>query len=220
MNSIKVYGSFLKESFEETKNNFRVYLGCYIAFILVNFISSIPWVGMGHEDNSFYSIIANIFVGLFSLVIVVSVIMIEKSRINLKEKEKLFYAAPTYLIYTLYYSIVLMIGLACFIVPGIIVAVGFGMVPVAAVLIDSDNVNYFKVSWRMAKKDAVMMTIFTLASILAELVGVALDLIPDWRVKLGVNLMYSFIDALVLIVITKASVKVFYHLQSRLNEAR
>ncbi|MBC7430159.1 MAG: hypothetical protein H7336_16215 [Bacteriovorax sp.] len=218
MNSIKLYGRFFKESYQETVKNFNVYAVCFIFFILADFFASIPWTGLGYEDNSFYSIIMNVLVGLANLIIVVQVILIEKSRIKGSDKEKLLYAAPTYLIYTIYYSILMLIGLACFIVPGIILGVALAMVPLAAVLIDNDSINYFKVSWKMAKKDSVLIVFFVLSSIVTELVGLGLDFIPDWRVKLGVNVVYSFIDALVMIVITKVSVKIFYHLKAVLND--
>ena len=214
MKSFGLYGKFLKESCFEVMKNFSLYLNCYIAFIVVDLLASIPWAGLGYEDNSFASIITSVIVGIINLIIVVQVILIEKATEKSTVKEQLLYAAPTYLIYTLYYSIIFIIGFACFIIPGIILILILGLAPLASVLIDNDSVNYFKLSYQLAKKDIALMVAFILASLVTELMGLAFDFIQNWQVKFGVSVVYSFLDALILIVVTKASVKTFYYLKS------
>jgi hypothetical protein len=217
LKSIHLYGTFLKESYGELIQKFSLYFNCYITFVLVDFLGSIPWEAMGYGDNSFYSILMSMVVGILNLVIIVEVILIEKSKLMQREKEKLLFAAPTYLIYTLYYSILFVLGLLCFLIPGIIIAVMLAMVPLASVLLEDNDINYFKLSYQMAKKDLLLMIIFVFSSLLIELVSTGLAFIPDWRIQLGAKLSYSFLDGLLMIILTMASVKVFYHFKSSLS---
>jgi len=218
MGSIKLFFSFLVTSFKFFKKEFPVYLGSYLAMLILNLVASYPFEGMGFEQNSFYEIVLQIIVGIMSLIVIVNVILIEKAKTKGLEKEELMYAAPTYLIYTLYSTLLIVGGLFCFVVPGIIIAVLVGMVPLASVLIDNDSINYFKISYRMARKDAVLVICFGLASLVMELPSFGLDLIADWRIKFGTNIAYSFLDSAVIIVLTMTSVKVFYHLKHALKD--
>lgn len=218
MTSIKLFLKFLNESLLKFSREFSEYVGSYIALLFVLVMACIPWEGLGYGANSFYEIMLQIIVGILSLIVIVNVILIEKSKIKMLEKEHLMYAAPTYLIYTLYSSLIILAGLFCFIVPGIIAAILVGMVPLASILIDNDSVNYFKLSYKMARKDTVMIICFGLASLLIELPSFAIDLIPDWRIRLGVSLVYSIVDAAIITIMTITAVRVFYHLKTRLGD--
>lgn len=218
MDSIKLFGSFFTESIGTFKKEFSVYMGSYLAVLMINFLSLFPWEGMGYGQNSFHEIVLQIFVGILSLIAVVNIVLIEKAKAKNLEKEALVYAAPTYLIYTLYSSLLILAGLFCFVVPGLIIGVLVAMVPLASVLIDNDSINYFKISYRMARKDAWLVICFGLASLIMEAPSFGLDLIPDWRIKLGAGFVYSFIDSAVLVIVTMTSVKVFYHLKKALND--
>lgn len=218
MGSIKLFCSFFNESIKTFKKEFSVYLGSYLAMLVISLISIFPWEGMGYGQNSFNEIVLQIIVGILSLIVVVNVVLIEKAKAKNLEKEELVYAAPTYLIYTLYSTLLILGGLFCFVVPGIIIGILVAMVPLASVLIDNDSINYFKISYRMARKDAVLIICFGLASLIMEAPNFGLDLIPDWRIKLGASFVYSFIDAAAVVVVTMTSVKVFYHLKRALND--
>lgn len=218
MGSIKLFCTFLKESYQTVLREFPVYVGSYIAFFIINMVAIIPWEGLGYQQNSFTEIITSVVVGILSLIVIVNVILIEKAKYKGLEKEQLMYAAPTYLIYTLYSSLLILGGLFCFIVPGIIVAIIVGMVPLASVLIDNDSINYFKISYRMARKDVVLIICFGLASLLIEAPSFAFDLIPEWPLRLGFSFLYSIFDSAVIIVLTISSVKMFYHLKKALKD--
>ena len=218
MTSIKLFLKFLNESLLKFLRDFSEYVGSYIALLVIGVGACVPWEGLGYGPNSFYEIMLQIIVGILGLIVIVNVILIEKSKTKMLEKEQLMYAAPTYLIYTLYSSLIILAGLFCFIVPGIIAAIFVGMVPLASILIDNDSVNYFKLSYRMARKDIVMIICFGLASLLIELPSFAFDLIPDWRIKLGVSVAYSIVDAAIITILTITAVRVFYHLKERLGD--
>lgn len=218
MTSIKLFLRFLSESARIFLNELSLYLGSYIAFLIVSLMSCIPWQGMGYEPNSFYEIISSIIVGILSLIIIVNIILIEKAKVKQTEKEQLVYAAPTYLIYTLYSSLIIIAGLLCFVIPGIIAATLVVMVPLASVLIDNDSVNYFKISYRMACKDALLVICFGLATLLVELPSIGLELIPDWRLKLGAGVFCSLFEAAFFVILTMTSVRVFYHLKEALKD--
>lgn len=218
MGSIKTFFSLLADSINVFKKDFPVYMGSYIAMLILDLTASYPFEGMGFGQNSFHEIVMQIIVGILSLIVMVNIILIEKAKAKNLEKEELMYAAPTYLIYTLYSSLLILGGLFCFIVPGIIIAVLVGMVPLASVLIDNDSINYFKISYRMARKDALMVICFGLATLIMELPTFGLDLIPDWRVKFGASIAYSFLDAAIMVIVTITSVRVFYHLKQALKD--
>lgn len=218
MASLQLFFSFLAQANREFFHGFSKYIGSYIAFVIIGLIGSIPWQGLGYEANSFYEIVTQITVGILSLIVMVNVILIQKSIVKNLDKEELVYAAPTYLIYTLYSTLIIVAGLFCFIVPGVIAAVFVGLVPLASVLIDNDSVNYFKLSYRMARKDLWLVICFGIATLLIELPSFAFDMIPDWRFKRTGNVVYSFLDAAIIIVLTVTSVKVFYHLKKALND--
>lgn len=218
MGSIKLFLKFLTESYHKFFREFSEYAGSYAAFVIIGALGCVPWEGLGYEANSFYEIMLQIIVGILSLIVIVNVVLIEKAKVKMIEKEELVYAAPTYLIYTLYSSLIILAGLFCFIVPGIIAAIFVGMVPLASILIDNDSVNYFKLSYRMARKDIFLIISFGVTSLLIELPGFAFDLIPDWRIKLGGSVVFCFIDAAVLSILTITSVRVFYHLKAALKD--
>jgi hypothetical protein len=218
MESIKLFGAFLNESFVVFRKEFRTYLNSFIALVFIGFLASFPWEGMGFEANSFYEIINGVFVGILSLIVLVNVILIEKAKFKGSDKEQLLYATPTYLIYTLYTSLIMLAGFFCFIIPGIILGICFAMVPLASVLIDNDDVNYFKLSYRMARIEPWPIICFGVLTILIELPSFAFDLIPNWQIKLLLNILYSFIDSVLMIVLTLTSVKVFYYLKKKLRD--
>jgi hypothetical protein len=246
MTSFYLFTHFFKESYQTFVRDFSKYLGSYIAFVAISFLASIPWAGIGFESNGTYEIMMGILVAILSLVVIVNVILIEKAKAKNKEKEELIYAAPTYLIYTLYttvillagfstliipgifmsafsglvrlHSVIFITGLICLIIPGIILAILFGLVPLASVLIDNDSVNYFKLSYRMARSDMWLVFFYGLCSLLIELPTFAFDLFPDWHMKLIFNLLYSFVDSAILTALTITSVRIFYHLKQKLHD--
>ena len=218
MTGIKLFLNFFTESYQKFVREFSEYFGSYISFVFIGLLSSIPWQGLGFEANSFYEITLQVIVGILILIVNVNVVLIEKAKFKMVDKDQLFYAAPTYLIYTLYSSLFILAGLFCFIIPGIIAAVLVAMVPLASILIDNDSVNYFKLSYRMARKDTLMIICLGLTTILFESPSFIFDFIPDWRLKLLVNISYSFIDAAALTILTITFVRVFYYLKVALKD--
>lgn len=243
MGSLKLFFIFLSDSFIDFKANFKIYFPSYIAFLFVNFIGAIPWEGLGFGEKSFFEIVTSVIIGLTSLVIVTNIILIEKSKIKAREKEKLLYAAPTYLIYTLYSTLII---LACFVfliffpatspgvsegttfgvmilagkfslvaIPAVLAAVCVAMVPLASVLIDNDSVNYFKLSFQMAIKAPLLIFCFGASALLVETPAIVIDLFAtEWMTRFIGGVLYSFVDSIIIIILTKASVTIFYYLKN------
>ena len=218
MTGIILFLNFFTEAYQKFIKEFSEYTGSYIAFVLIGLLSSVPWQGLGFEPSSFYEIMLQMIVGILILIVNVNVVLIEKAKFKMVEKDQLFYAAPTYLIYTLYSSLFILAGLFCFIIPGIIAAIFVAMVPLSSILIDNDSVNYFKLSYRMARKDTLMIICLGIATLFIELPSFVFDFIPDWRLRLGVSLAYSFIDAATLTILTITSVRIFYYLKMALKD--
>ncbi|QDK41274.1 hypothetical protein DOM21_07350 [Bacteriovorax stolpii] len=236
MGSIARFFKFLKESWQLVLKNFRVYLASYIAFFLVDVLASIPWQAFGFPEQSTPEILFSLLVGISSLVIIVNVILIEKSRYKHREKEQLLYSVPTYLIYSLYSVLIILVGpgavllagsmagipqpvmIGLAVLVGLIVAIFVAMVALASVLIDNDSINYFKMSYRMARQDVLLIICFGALSFLVELPSFAFDQIPDWRFVVSFNLLYAFFDAAAMITLTVTSVRIFYYLKHQLND--
>lgn len=242
MGSIKYFFGCLRDSFKDFKVNFGIYLPSYIGFLIVGLVSCIPWEGLGFSDKSFQEVLASISIGLASLILVTNVVLIEKSRIKNRERERLLYAAPTYLIYTLYSTLIILAFLAgaaflpayqkgimqgatfamlanvvtfsFFAIPAILAGICVAMVPLASVLIDNDSVNYFKLSFKMARKAPILVFLFATSSLFVETPSLVIDLLgQEWVSRLIAGILYSFVDAMIIIVLTKASVAIFYHLK-------
>ena len=237
MSSIKRFIKYLKESSDLVVKNFGVYAGSYVAFFFVNLLAMIPWEGFGYPSGSGPEITMSLIVAILNLIVVVNIILIEKSRIKHREKEQLLYSVPTYLIYTLYSGITMLIGPVLILVSlgaipgmpksvmfgvaglvGIFVAIYVGMVSLASVLIDNDSINYFKVSYRMGRLDPLLIFCFGVLTLLLEAPSLVFELVPDWRFVLGINFLYSFLDAFATIVLIITSVRIFYHLKHQLND--
>jgi hypothetical protein len=212
MDSVKLFNFFLAQSWGEFKADFPRYRGSYMAFLAIGFMSSFPWTGLGFGENSAYEITTSIAAGILALVVIVNVILVEKAKIKYAVKEELLYAAPTYLVYTLYSTLLILIGLFCFIIPGIILGVLLFLAPIASVLSEEEGVGYLTKSYKMAMKDKWLVTTLGAVTLLIEVPTFLFDWIPNWHIQLGVNLLYSFVDAAVLSIVTLTSVKVFYHL--------
>lgn len=237
MGSIKRFMKYLKESSEHVLKNFETYLGSYIAFFFVNLLAMIPWKAFESLPGSAPETIVSIIVGILSLIVVVNIILIEKSRIKHREKEQLLYSVPTYLIYTLYSIITMLIGpvlvlfslgavhgmpksvmIGSAAVVGIFVAIYVGMVSLASVLIDNDSVNYFKLSYRMGRLSPFLIFCFGFVTVLLEVPPFIFELASDWRYVLGINFLYAFFDSFASIVLIITSVRIFYHLKHQLND--
>lgn len=236
MNTLKRFMKYLKESWSWVLANFKTYLPSYLAFLFVDILSAAPWAAFGYAPGSMPEVLMSLLVGILSLIIIVNVILIEKARVKHREKEQLVYSVPTYLIYTLYSTLIILIGpgimmmiagmlqvpnivmLSSAVIVGLAAALFMAMVPLASVLIDNDSVNYFKLSVKMARENALLIICYGVLTLLIEAPSWAFDLIPDWRFVLSFNLLYAFFDAVAMIVLTITSVRIFYHLKHQLND--
>lgn len=216
MDSLKIFFGFLRSAASEVAANPKDYFMSAVALFAINLITAIPWRAMGYESNSFYEILSNIIAAILNLVVIVNIVMIEKSKIKDRPKEGLLYTIPTYLIYTLYCMIIISIGLFLYIIPGLIAYMILLMVPLASVLIDNDSINYFSVSFKMMKKEPLIIFCLSAATIFSELIFFLFDLIPDWRIAMGVEITYGLFDAFLVTVLTITSVKCFYYIKKLL----
>lgn len=218
MESLKLFCQFYKESYLQFSNNFRTYFGSYLAQVMIGFLAAIPWTTIGYESNSPLEMIMAIVIVILSLMVIVNVVLIEKGKLRGVEKESLMYATPTYLIYTLYTTIIILFGLFLLVIPGIIAAVLFAMVPLAAVLIDNDDINYFKLSMKMSRSNPWIIIWFGVASVLVEAPNFAFDFIANWNIKLLLKVIYTFVDSALLVALTITSVRIFYHLKMKIGD--
>lgn len=228
MSEIKLYIHFWIVAVREFFKNFSLYKNSFFILIFLGFLSSIPWRVLGLGEGSLPEILIALIVAILSLVVMVNVILIEKSLILNRPRERLLYAAPTFLIYTIYASLIIVAGpfivfaftqsIIVAIIPAFFCGLAVAMVPVASVCIDNDNVNYFKLSWRMFLKKTTLVACVAIVSILTELVVFLLDFISSWQLKLMSSIVYSFIDAFLIVVLTIVMIKVFYQLKIAIKD--
>jgi len=220
MNEFKIFQDFIVDSFKELWANFKIHQNNFFSLLFLGFLSCIPWQNLGFEDNSLPEIVNTALIALMSIIVVVNIILIEKKIKLGRPKEKLLYAIPTYLIYNFYSSFLFLApvmlvfaltkSLFFAVIPGIFSGVCLVMVPVSSLCIDNDEINYFKHSLKATRRTPIVIFLFFLMTILLETIPLSLDLVASSSLKLGLGLFYSFIEAVLLIVLTKVSVKIFY----------
>ncbi len=223
MKEFKLFFDWGIESLKEVLSQFEVYKRSFWFILILGIMSCIPWQAMGFEDNSLPEIVNSIVIAITSLVLVVNVILIEKKNILGRPKEKLLYSAPTYLIYTFYSSLLFLIpsfiifsltnSWYVVFVPAVLIGVCLVMVPVCSVCIDNDDVNYFKFSLGIVRRKPFLLLLFFVFTTLLEIIPFAFDLISFSYLKLGMTLIYSVLETMLIIILTKISVKIFYRVK-------
>ncbi len=220
MKEFKQFGYFVADSIKELFANFKEYKFTFFVLLFLEILSCTPWESMGFESNSLPEIINSIIIALASLVVVVNIVLIDKKITLGGPKEKLLYAAPTYLIYTFYSSILFFVPLVLFFgltnsyvlafIPGIFIGVCLAMVPVSSICINNDGVNYFKHSLKLVRRTPLLIFSFFSFSILLELAPLSFNLIVNSSIRLGVSVIWSIIETFLIVILAKVSVKIFF----------
>lgn len=231
MNSFKTFRTLLGISHREILMMWNRYKLSFMALLALNLTIAVPWsnfdLGFMYLEN-----LINFFALIFSLMIGVNIILIDKSLFIKRNKETVFYQFPTYLIYTIYAGgIALGAGAIVFAMctgifhkmpvgvylgygvgglTTIVLAVLFSMSPLNAILIDSDHVNYLKESFKMGKKHFGVLFLFTLCTFITELPEFLIYLIDTLWMRLAVGSFYALIDTWFAVLILKLGVKLFY----------
>lgn len=237
MKPIKNFLELLGLSHREILMKWGLYSKCFVVLFLLNLTIAIPWgsldLGIEYAEN-----VVNFFTLIFSLIVGVNIVLIEKSQFKKKAKETVFYQFPTFLIYTLYSGLIALIaaaivfGIYSAVVapgPGILLYLGYGiagvvafvmgvffsMSPLNAILIDSDHINYLKESFKMGKSHFGLLFLYTVCTFITELPEFGIYLIDNLFLRLAVGVGYALVDTWFVILVLKLGVKIFYQLYEK-----
>jgi hypothetical protein len=211
MKNLEVFKTFFGQSRQIYRSNINLFLMSYMAFLGLCLTSILPLENLGFTDG--WVVIIALFIGFSGLIIVANIVLTEKARLLGTKKEKLIYGAPTYLVYALYSSLAVLLGILLFIIPGFIALIFLSLAPVASLLSVDKSKGYLKQSIELVKKNTGLVSLYVVASLLVEIVSLLIDLIPDWRVRSGVGFLYAFVEAYAMLILALVSVKIFYHLR-------
>lgn len=230
MKSIKQFFEYIVFSHKELLHFFKDYRLSMLGLFLINLTVMIDWKSAMFMEHAYLETPLSFIVVLLNMYLIVNVLMIEKSKFLNQEKEHAFYNYPSFVIYTLYSGLIVIV--IPFIIIGLDRGLGFNsiismfvagvfaflmsvivsMCPVASVLIDNDYENYFKVSLRIARKYFGVLVLYTILTLLSEVPDILFTFIEDATLKSFSGLLYAVWDSYVLILVAKVGVKIFYGL--------
>lgn len=208
MSSTKLFINFVSVSFDEVRNNISKYLSMFFALVVLTNLEETYKVIGGMEGDG-----GSIAIGLVSLVLtfIVTAKIILMHKKNPSSDEKLIYILVPFLLYSFYYSLFFFLGLVLLILPGLWVLIFLSQAPLIAALSPSSE-NFFKRSIILVKKNVKLVAWVSITSALLEFLSLAFSPIQDPATRWILTAIFSIPDAVLTIVLTIASVKVFYYL--------
>jgi hypothetical protein len=210
MKTFKFFWSFIKNSYAEILENQPTYLSAFITLIFLGNVETLfPMFGVAPESNVF--IFLTIAATLGTFIILSQVVLIQKKSHG--GTGELKYFVPTFLLYNLYYSFLFFVGLLFLIVPGFYVLIFFSMVPFVAVLDDECQGSFFKESKLLVKKNVGLVAWASVTTLLVEFSALLVSPIQDQTIKAVANFLVSVPDAFITLVMTVATVKIYYYLK-------
>jgi hypothetical protein len=227
MNAINVFLHALKSAHQLFKSEYARYNKSFLSLVVIGFISAIPFKFFGVHLAGLDEV-TEIIGSFISLIFIVNIIMIEKARFYKRDKEKLLYSAPTFLIYTFYSTLlmaagpIIVLGITKFLalpyflqmalagIPGVVVGLLVSFVPYASVLIDNDSVNYFKISFRMTTGNWGLAFLVFFSALALEILPLIFELIQNPLLKSVSLFLFAFVNAYFYVIFSISFVKIFF----------
>ncbi len=211
MKGLKLFWNFAKEGSLEVWANKNIYISAFLALVLLGNVESLyPLLGVSEESTVF--IILTVISTLLVFIVLSQIVLIQKKKHG--GVGELGFFVPTFLLYNLYYSFLFFLGLLFLIVPGIYALVFFSMVPFIAVLDDEADGKFFKKSRELVKKNVGLVAWASGINLLMEFSAFLFSPIQDPVTKAVANFIFSIPDAFATIVMTIATVKIYYYLKN------
>lgn len=211
MKDLKIFLNFIKSAHAEVYANKKTYLGAIISLIVLGNVETLfPFLGVAPESNVF--IFLTIASTLATFMIISQVVLIQKKRHG--GTGELRYFVPTFLLYSLYYSFLFFIGILFLVLPGLYVLIFYSMVPFVAVLDDECQGSFFKKSVSLVKKNIALVAWASVFNLILELSAFLTSPIENPMTRAIVTLIYSVPDAVFTMLLTIATVKIYYYLKA------
>lgn len=190
-----------KISLDELMNNFSKYSPFYFMLLFLSFLDSISeFLIPKYAEN--VNIIFSLLI--FFSMLVVTVMFIRTQKLDSKNGDFWYLFIP-FLLYTIYYSIIMLLGFILIFIPGIL----FYYVPIIATM-GTKGATPFKSSIKMVKKNWRMAAFLSISSFLLELLPLSFKLIPNLSIRIFVDGIFSIVDCGLYLVLTLMTVKMFY----------
>lgn len=212
MKGLKLFWHFIKEASLEILANKKNYGYSFFALIILGNLESLNTL-MGVSDESSWSILATVVSTLMVFMVISNIVLIQKRKHG--GPDDLIFFVPTFLLYNLYYSFLFFLGLLCFLTPGIYVLIFFSMVPFVAVLDNEGSGNVFKKSHELVKKNISLVAWASLINLLMECSPLLFAPIGNEGLKTTLLFLFSLPDAFATMVMTVATVKIYYYLRNK-----
>lgn len=200
--------NFFNEATAELKNNFKKYIGSFIGLVVLANLEETYKVFGGNEGDGGSIAIAFASI-ILTFIITAKIILMHKK--NPAKDEKMIYVLIPFLLYSFYYSLFFFLGLVCLVLPGLWVLIFFSQAPLVAALAPTEE-NFFKRSIKLVKKNIKLVAWISITSVLLEFLTLAFSPIANQKIRFILTALFSFPDAILTIILTIASVKIFYYL--------
>lgn len=190
-----------KLSLNEFKNNFPKYSAYYFMLLFLSFMDSVSELiipKFAENINIFFSLLT------FFLMLAVTIMFLRTQKKN-SIKGDFWYLFVPFLLYTIYYSIIMLLGLFLLFIPGII----FYYAPIIATF-GSSKISPFKQSIRMVKKNWKMAIFLSVTSFSLELLPLSFKLIPNISIRIFIDGIFSVMDCALYLILTLMTVKMYY----------
>lgn len=241
MNSLHEFKHFVTESTLEVMANKHLYTTAFLALVLLSNVESLLAL-TGLTSDSASGLFISVAVALLAFVVLAQIVLIQKRKHG--GEGELSFVVPTFLLYNIYYTMVFFavlffpiallnipfralnlnthiagqiafyILVALDVVVAFLISVLFYMVPLIAVCDDEVTRKFFKASRTLVKKNFKLVAWLAFASLFLEFSFLAFSLIQEPVLKAAGSFAYSIPEAFFTIVLTIASVKIFYQLKN------
>lgn len=208
MTSTSLFFNFLSVSFDEVKNNLFKYLSLFISLVILANLEE-AYKAFGGMDGDTGSIAIGLVSIILTFIVSAKIILMHKK--NASVNDKMIYILVPFLLYSFYYSMFFFLGLILLIIPGLWVLIFLSQAPLIAALAPTPE-SFFKQSIKLVKKNVKLVAWVSISSVLLEFLTLAFSPIADQKIRWGLTAIFSLPDALFTIVLTIASVKIFYYL--------
>lgn len=191
---------YFKNAHRELVDNFLKYRSIYFVFFIISILS--VWVDFFiPRDMETFRYGMNIL--LFVFTVFASVLFLKLVKRD-SVKGDFWYLFVPFLLYSVYYSIVSLLGFIILFIPAVL----FYYAPIIATY--ADVKSPFKSALKLAKKNFKLTAVLAYSSIALELIPEAFKAIPQREIAAGASLIYAFFDAYIVIILMIISVNYFY----------
>ena len=199
-----------KQSTSDYQIHKKIYRKSFLCLIALEIFNAFPWEMVTGESNSGWEIAANVLIAILSIIVSVEIINIFKSTHFNRPKESLLYTFPTFFVYTLYYTLILGLGILCLVIPGILAFIFLGLAPLASIM--SPQEPAFKKSIALVKKKVGVVVLAGLITLALEFIPLVADLIPLIDVRLLIQIGLAVPIAWLTLMTTQTLVRIYLFL--------